>query len=196
MNLSEVTSVPLASLPLQEFRDHLRLGRGFEDDSLQDIVLETALLAAINAIEDRTGKALLQREFRLELTHWEGPCVQSLPRGPLIAVRRLAIMQMDGSMVELSEGDYSLLHDTFRPGLRAKGGFPQIPTHGSVQIDFEAGYGPQWSDVPGSLAQAVFILAAHFYEARDGQQSRGFPALVRTLISAFRDVRIFGGRRK
>lgn len=196
MNLSEVTSVPLASLPLQEFRDHLRLGRGFDDDSLQDAVLETALLAAINAIEDRTGKALLQRQFMLELTSWESPCVQSLPRGPLVAVNRLAIVQTNGSISELSEGDYGLLHDSFRPGLRAKTGFPQIPAHGSVQIEFEAGYGSAWSDIPRSLGQAVFILAAHFYEARDGRGSQGFPALVRTLISAFRDVRIFGGRWK
>jgi uncharacterized phiE125 gp8 family phage protein len=196
MNLSEVTSVPLASLPLQEFRDHLRLGRGFDDDSLQDAILETALLAAINAIEDRTGKALLQRQFRLELTSWEGPSVQSLPRAPLVSIQRLAIVQVDGSESELSEGDYSLLHDTFRPGLRARTGFPLIPTHGSVLIEFEAGYGSAWANVPRGLAQAVFILAAHFYEARDGRHSHGFPALVRTLISAFRDVRIFGGRRK
>lgn len=196
MNLNEVTSVPLASLPLQEFRDHLRLGRGFDDDSLQDAVLESALLAAINAIEDRTAKALLRRQFRFEVASWETPAVQSLPRGPLVAIQRVALLDRAGTVTELSPGSYGLLHDTFRPGLRAQSAFPIVPSLGSAEILFEAGYGDQWSDVPESLAQAVFILAAHFYEARDGRGARGFPALVRSLISAFRDVRIFGGRRK
>jgi uncharacterized phiE125 gp8 family phage protein len=196
MNLSEVTSVPLASLPLQEFRDHLRLGRGFEDESLQDAVLESSLLAAINAIEDRTGKALLRRQFRFQVTAWESPTVQSLPRGPFVELRRIALLDMGGSESELSVGDYGLLQDSFRPALCAQSVFPQIPSHGSAQIDFDAGYGNEWTDIPRSLAQAVFILAAHFYEARDGREGYGFPALVRTLIAAFRDVRIFGGRRK
>ena len=57
MMLIEETAVPLAALPLAEFKAHLRLGTGFADDDIQDPVLESFLRAAMAAIEARTGKA-------------------------------------------------------------------------------------------------------------------------------------------
>lgn len=50
MMLSEVTAVPLAALPVAEFKDHLRLGTGFADDGAQDALVEGYLRAAIAAV--------------------------------------------------------------------------------------------------------------------------------------------------
>lgn len=196
MNLSEVTPVPLSALPLQAYRDHLRLGRGFDDDSLQDAVLESTLLAAISAIEDRTGKALLRRQFRYRIGTWQTATVQSLPRGPVQEVQLVTLTARDGGTTVLPADGYTMLPDTFRPALQAVTSFPAVPLGGYAEIDFDAGYGAEWEDVPHSLAQAVFILAAHFYEARDGEGTRGLPAMVRSLIEMFRDIRVFGGRRR
>ncbi len=44
-------------------REHLRLGTGFGEDGLQDPVLAGFLRAALAAIEGRTGKALIARDF-------------------------------------------------------------------------------------------------------------------------------------
>jgi hypothetical protein len=55
MMLTEVTALPQAVLPVAQFRDHLRLGSGFDDDALQDGLIETYLRAAIAAIEARIG---------------------------------------------------------------------------------------------------------------------------------------------
>ena len=57
--LGFVPIVAFFALPLAALRDHLRLGTGFGDDSLQDGVLEQALRGAIAAIEGRTEKALI-----------------------------------------------------------------------------------------------------------------------------------------
>ncbi|WP_424968947.1 head-tail connector protein [Dinoroseobacter sp. S76] len=194
MNLTEVSPVPLAALPLEAYRDHLRLGRGFSDDELQDAVLESTLLAAVSAIETRTGKALLRRSFRLRLDNWEAPGVQSFPRGPVQSVAKVALVQADGSETILADGSYYVLADTFRPGIKAVTSFPQVPNGAFVEIRFDAGYGAQWDAIPDSLAQAVLILAAHFYETRDGLGTRGLPRMVRSLIEMFRDIRVFGGR--
>ena len=63
MMLIEQTGVPTAALPVQEFKDHLRLGTGFADDTVQDALVEAYLRAALAAIEGRIGKALLPAIF-------------------------------------------------------------------------------------------------------------------------------------
>ena len=65
MMLTEMTTVPGAALPVQAFKDHLRLGTGFSDDGMQDGLIEAYLRAAIAAIEGRIGKVLIARR-------WEG----------------------------------------------------------------------------------------------------------------------------
>ena len=67
MVLTEQTAVPTAALPIQEFKDHLRLGTGFADDGVQDALAEGYLRAALAAIEGRIGKALIARDFLLLL---------------------------------------------------------------------------------------------------------------------------------
>lgn len=63
MMLNEETTVPDAALPVEEFKAHLRLGSGFGNDTVQDAVLVSFLRAAIAAVEVRTGKALIERDF-------------------------------------------------------------------------------------------------------------------------------------
>ncbi|MEM8581426.1 MAG: hypothetical protein AAGA38_05265 [Pseudomonadota bacterium] len=195
MNIVEETSVPSEALPLQQFREHLRLGSGFPDDNLQDTLLESTLRAAIGAIEYRTGKALFRRAFKLCLEEWAGPVFQPILRGPLVQVSSVVLFTSDGAASELAGSVYSVVPDAYRAGIKAHSTLPQIPINGHAEIHFEAGYGAAWQDVPESLAQAVMVLGAHFYETRSGAPDTGFPHLVRVLIEAFRDLRLFGGRR-
>ena len=71
MILTQITTIPPAHLPVAAFKDHLRLGSGFSDDSLQDGVLQTYLRAAIAAIEGRTGVIIPRRDFLWSLTRWD-----------------------------------------------------------------------------------------------------------------------------
>ena len=72
---------------------------------------------------------------------------------------------------------------------------PSIPAGGSVEIEFSAGYGPNWSDLPVDVAQAAFLLGAHYYENRRGEGGRDdlIPFGVMALIETYRSVRILGG---
>ena len=79
MKLIEETTVPDGALPVDDLKAHLRLGTGFAEDTVQEDVLRGFLRASLAAIEGRTGKVLLERNFRLDVIGWHCPDVQPLP---------------------------------------------------------------------------------------------------------------------
>lgn len=193
MNLIELTTPLSAAIPIGDFTDHLKLGSGFADDGSQDSLLEGYLRAAISAIEGRTGKVLLQKDYSWELTRWYAPGRQGLPVGPVSGVSAVTLVTAGGADTVVDPAAYTLRKDLFRPELSA-GALPSIPTNGMVRIDFTAGFGPAWSDVPPDLAQAVFLLAASNYEARSEAHGAGgtMPFGVLALIERYKTVRLLG----
>lgn len=193
MMLIEETVVPDASLPVAELRAHLRLGSGFGDDSLQDPVLLSFLRAALSAVEARTGKVLFERGFLWSLTKWQGVDAQSLPVGPVTALNRVTLINRSGDEIEVDLTTLRLVQNLQQPCLVALGtALPTLPQNGSVDIRFTAGWGASWGDLPPDLAQAVLLLAAHYYEFRsETTLSEGcMPFGVSSLIERYKQVRI------
>ncbi|SEM44001.1 phage conserved hypothetical protein, phiE125 gp8 family [Loktanella fryxellensis] len=198
MTLEELSGVATAALPLAGFKDHLRLGSGFADDGVQDEVLEAVLRAALAAIEARTGKVLLEREFRWSVTAWRDRDRQPLPLAPVSAVVAVRQVDRNGTQIPVTPTRTVLIPDAQRPVLSApSGGLPAVPRDGRVEVDLLAGYGPEWSDLPADLAQAVMMLAAHFHEYRSnvGVPGAALPFGVTSLIERYRTVRMFMGGR-
>jgi uncharacterized phiE125 gp8 family phage protein len=199
MMLVEETTVPVSALPVAQFKDHLRLGSGFSDDGVQDAVLESYLRAALAAIEARTGKILIEREFSWSLTTWRDARRQPLPVAPVNAIGAVTLMNGIGEETVVDNTVWRLDPDMQRPSLQPVGTFlPNLPHGGSVRISMLAGFGPEWSDLPADLAQAVMLLAAHFYEYRHdiNRTAPAMPMGVQALIERYRTVRLFmgGGR--
>jgi len=194
MMLAEQTQVPDAALPVAEFKDHLRLGTGFADGSVQDGVLIGFLRAALAAIEGRTGKILLARSFVWTLSRWRELSRQALPVAPVAQVTELRLIDRHGTPSVVDPARYRLERDMQRPRLVATGlNLPLVPIRGAVEIAFDAGYGPAWADLPPDLAQAVFLLAAHYYEHRTAAApAAAMPFGVSLLIDRYRTVRLFG----
>jgi len=195
MMLSEVTAVPQAVLPVAEFKDHLRLGTGFADDGAQDALAEAYLRAAVAAIEGRIGQALIARDFLLELAAWRWPDAQALPVAPVSAIVSVTVKDRAGVADLIDPVRYSLIRDAQRPKIVAAGALlPGIPVGGTVELVFNAGFGPAWADVRADLAQAVFLLAAHYHEFRhENGVSQAMPFGVMALIERWRTVRVLGG---
>ena len=167
MNLIEETAIPAEAIPLAPFRAHLRMGTGFGEDTLQDGVLEGFLRAAIATVESRTGKVLVARNFVVEVNRWRDPLAQVLPVAPVRAVTEVVRVDADGGETPVTEG-WWLARDAQRPALRATGtALPAVPARGSVRIRLVAGMGDTLGELPADLVQAVFLLAAHYYEYRD-----------------------------
>ena len=197
MMLIEETALPDSALPVEAFRAHLRLGTGFGDESLQDAVLTSFLRAALAAIEARTGKILLERGFMWSLTKWQGVDSQELPVAPVRAVTRITLVSRDGTEEDIDLASIKLEPSIQAPRIRAlTHALPTVPTHGAIEVRFAAGWGASWDDLPNDLAQAVFLLAAHYYEFRaETTLSSGcMPFGVTALIERYKTRRIgFGG---
>ena len=198
MMLTEMTPVPSVALPVEELKDHLRIGSGFADDALQDGLIESYLRAALAAIEGRIGKMLFRRRFLWVLECWRDD-EQALPVAPVSGIASVTLVDAAGGEVLVPATVYRLIPDLHRPRLAGRGtALPTIPNDGLVKVAFDAGFGVAWADLPVDLRQAVLLLAAEFYEHRhdDGVQAAGLPFGVVTLIERWRTVRILGGGRK
>jgi uncharacterized phiE125 gp8 family phage protein len=183
-------------LPVQGLKDHLRLGTGFADGAMQDGLIESYLRAALAAIEGRTGKAILQRRFKLVLDQWRSTEEQALPVAPVVAIESVTLVAADGSSTVVQPAAYTLVLDFQRPKLAAVGYLlPNVPTDGRVEIVFDAGFGAVWAEVPADLQQAVLLLAAQYYEQRNDFTGAvaGLPQPVQALIERWRTVRVLGG---
>ncbi len=194
--LIEEAIVPDEVLPLAAFKAHLRLGTGFAEDDVQEPVLVSFLRAALAAIEARIGKALIAREFSWSVTHWRDAACETLPLAPVSQVSAVELVDASKASAALDPAQYGLEQDGQRPKLISLGaGFESIPRGGKAVIRFVAGYGEAWDDVPNDLAQAVFLLAAHYYEYRDETAlARGcMPFGVQSLLERYRPMRLFTG---
>jgi uncharacterized phiE125 gp8 family phage protein len=196
MMLIEETTVPDAVLPVDEFKAHLRVGSGFGTDTLQDEVLQGFLRAAMAAIESRTGKMLLLRDFSWNLTMWRDLSAQALPIAPVAGITSLELVSRDGSRDQVPDDLYWLEQDQSRPRVRSVGVcLPKIPNAGSVIVNFRAGFGEGWTDIPADLRQAVMLLAAHYFEYRNETSlgDRCMPFGVSSLIERYKVLRLSVG---
>lgn len=195
MMLTEVAQVPVTALPVAELRAHLRIGTGFADAGAQDAALETCLRAALAAIEGRTGKALIARDFVLVLAGWRRAEDHPLPLAPVSAISRLAVVDRTGTEAVIDPDRYHLVADVMRPRLAAAVSIlPGIPVGGRAEVTLTAGFGP-WEAVPADLRQAVLMLAAEYYDRRPtaGAGVLALPFGVLGLIERWRTVRVLGG---
>ena len=94
----------------------------------------------------------------------------------------MKLVDAEGVETVVEAEAWSVLRDSQRPRLVGKFGrsLPRIPRSGRAEIRFNAGFGEAWDDVPADLRQAVFLLAAHFYENRaEGAAVGGVDAVRR-----------------
>lgn len=190
MLLKEVAPPALAPV-LGEVSAHLRLAHGFADDGAEDALLGRYLAAAVAAVETATGQALLARAFVLQVAGWNRRGHLVLPVGPVAAVDTMRFVRADGA-VALDPAQCAVEPGTARQRLTGPGGgaLPPVPSGCTVEIGFTAGHAGEWDGVPGTLRQAVLMLAAHYFESRHGDAGDGLPPAVTALLAPLRPLRL------
>lgn len=194
MTTTTLTPLEDDALPLAAFRAHLRLGTGFAETDLQEPLLASFLRASLAAIEARCNKAIVTKTIRLSLTRWASEASQPLPVAPVQSLAALRIRPARGPVTDLDPADFTLIPDAQSPKLEPQAGlFPSLPDRAVAEVDLIVGYG-DWDSVPPDLAQAVLMLAAHYYEYRDDTSlSAGcMPFGVTALLEHYRALRIGG----
>ena len=190
--LAEMTPVPGSALPVERLAEHLRLSRGFTNDSDLDVQLESCLRASVAAIEARTGKAVFRRRFVQTVTHWSTAERHVFPIAPVASVEVVRMIDRLGEVRVLENSAYALVTDMHCPGLAPTSvSLPLLGAGGSAEIEFLAGYSETWDAVPGDLGQAVLMLAGTFF-GQDEDATAGFPPGTMALIEPYRTLRLRG----
>lgn len=172
-----ITTADLAS--------HLRVD---PSEPLLDLYAE----AAIDAVEQVTGRALITQTWRLTLDHWpaggepwwdgvrQGAISELhgsrramwviLPRYRLQSVEQIAVFDDSGQSESVPVTDTFISDTQQEPGrlvLRSGASWPvALQRANAIQIDYKAGYGDDPGDVPAALRVALLQLAAHMHERR------------------------------
>lgn len=193
MLLKEQSPTALNPVPLHELSTHLRMAQGFTDDGSEDMLLELYLRNATAVIEERTSKALVARPCTLQVACWNRNGHLHLPVGPVASIDQIQITR-PGSTFVLSTDDWSLEPGTSRQRLTGPNGGPlrALPHGALAEITFTAGFGTSWNDVPDDLRQAVLLLAAHYYENRDGDTAvdGGLPFGIAPIVERHVPIRL------
>lgn len=193
MILTETSPAAVTPVSLDDFKAHLRLAQGFAPDAAEDALLDRYLRNATSVVEARISRALIRREFKLQVAAWNREGHLVLPVGPVALIGSLNFI-LDAETISLPATAWSLEPGSSRQLLTGPGGstLPAVPQGYSAELVFDAGFGDGPSDMPGDLAQAVMLLAAHYYEHRYGEavSGQGIPVGVQALLETQRSFRL------
>lgn len=165
----------------------------------EDALIGALVAAARLHVEAAVRRLLVAQGWRLTLDAWpagsgatapepSGRLVE-IPLGPVMEVTSVAVVDGDGVPVPLDASAWTAETAGIPARLHVRDApVPGLPL-GGIRIDYTAGYGDP-ADVPAPLVQAVRLLAAHWYEAREpvafGGPATRVPDTVTALIAPYR----------
>lgn len=190
--LTDLAPPPVAAAQIVALAAHLRLPGGYADEADGAARLAAVFAAAVAYIERRIERALQRRAFRLDIRHWPQDGRLVLPVAPVVRLVSLDTVDAEGARLAWPIGQVTL--DALGPTPVARTAplhrWPPIPVGGHASLVFEAGYGPDWTDVPSDLRLAVLMLAAALHDVGLDPQVEGLPFGVVALTEPYRRVRV------
>jgi uncharacterized phiE125 gp8 family phage protein len=192
MNPIRIDGPAVEPVSLAEARAFLRLD---DDDTHENDLVQALIEAGRLLLESATRLIFITQSWRLTLPRIRGQGFEHreirLPLAPIIAITQVRTFDEDGTAQTVDPTLYRLRPGAVPPLLVLTDGFPGAP--GGVEIDLEAGFGPDASQVPAPIRQALRMLVARWFEERgDGQEpaSIELPADVALMIAPYRHLRL------
>lgn len=120
-----------------------------------------------------------------------------LPISPIRSVDAIRVYADDGTFAALPTAGFSIDLASRPPRVIRRQSTP-APDPGrrlnGIEIAITAGFGPNPTDVPAPIRQALLLLVAHWYEHRDpsdiGTQEARVPSAVSALLASYLPVRL------
>lgn len=172
------TTYPVSEV---ELVDLLRL------DDYTDPNLKFMLHSATDAVIGYIGRSLIKQEYIIQWDGFPGKGTETagleslrlvpdrwieLPYGPLIEVKSVVVIDLEGTVETISPSDY-IIDDLTVPGrIRFPSGYPAVSERKRLQITYDAGYGDNAEDVPFAIRHGILVAAGYLYEHR-GECSAG-----------------------
>lgn len=170
-------------ITLAEAKLHCRIDHSEEDELIQWLID-----SAISVVEDRTGRALVERETSLVIDEFT-PVIE-LPEAPVISVTAVSYTDENGLTVDFTDywADLRRLKARLMPAHGSE--WPKVPRRqGGISITYRVGY----ATVPKPLRQAALLLIGTFYEHRESvadTQHFVIPGTVKMLIEPYRILKV------
>ena len=182
---------PPAKEPLDVESAQLFLRTSFDADQIAELIV-----AAREDLEHRTQTSFITQRWELALDFlpgmpfgpWAWPYSREieLPRSPLISVESITYRDQSGNQTVLAPSSYVV--STGRPGRIAPTcgtSFPFCyPQLSGVSIKYTCGFGPEPSDVPRSIVQALRHLVGFMYDSRSEDAVE--PSVINRLLNRTR----------
>lgn len=184
MSFSLITPPAVEPLTLAAAKAHLN-GPPDEDDAL----VSTLIKVARQAVEQHTGRALINQTWRLTLDNFSDE--MELKAGAS-SVDQIQYQATDNATQTLATSVYEL-RPGFIPVIGRKYGqaWPSVLSHpGSVTVEFVAGYGAAADDVPEPIKHAMKMIISQLYEHREevvlGSSVSQIPMASEYLLAPYR----------
>jgi uncharacterized phiE125 gp8 family phage protein len=164
------------------------------DHSSEDALIADLIRAARAEVEQATGCALIEQDWRLTLDRWPRSNRVLLHRHPVREILSVTMYGRDGGATIVDPATMLLDADARPTRLH----FDQAPqpdrAMNGIEVDFRAGFGTAGTDVPDLLKRAVIMLASHWFEFRavlsTNDQPASYPKGYERLIAPYRTRRL------
>lgn len=179
MTLTVISPPGEEALSLTAAKAFLRIGHDGEDALVADLVA-----GAVSRLEEAAGLALVTRTLRRSWLAWPSSLWRRgivLRPGPAAALAAVRLRDADGAETDVSDR-FRLVQRRLclKPGAVC----PAVPLGGTIEADFEAGFGVA-SDIPEDLVHALKLILLAGYR-REGET--GLPDEVKAILAARREV--------
>lgn len=194
MSLSLVTAPTVEPVSLAEIKAHLRV-----DTNDEDAYLHSLISAARQYFDGRSGtlgRALNTQTWKMTLPAFSDWI--NIPLPPLQSVSSVKYYDTSDSLQTVATTVYEVIVDGTAGGAVHLLGDQNWPTAVStnkkepIEIEFVAGYGDSWNDVPRPIRQAIMFIVAQFYETREpviqGSVASKIPFTVDAIVAPYRLV--------
>ncbi|MEZ0147959.1 MAG: phage head-tail connector protein [Candidatus Reddybacter sp.] len=184
-----LTAAPFAPVSVVDLQSHVVVEHN-DDDDLLAIYID----AAVAQVQADTGCAIVKQQWQADYECF--PDVIRLSKPPLLAVESVKYYDTDGNLQTLDPADYQVatsgIVGRIAPAPTKSWPSVQAGRFNGVSVTYQAGYvdvvgGVAQGEMPVQLRQAVYVLAAHFYENREavlvGTISKEQPLAYQMLIN-------------
>lgn len=160
LDLRLVQGATVLPVDLDVARQHLR-----QDQEADDLMIGLYLRAAVDSVQDMTGRALMRSTWEYRARSLDC-CSVRLPLAPLISVESVTV---DGAA--LTADDYEVIAPSGatcgRGWITTEATWPSGP----AVVKFVAGY-PSKDAVPAALQAAVLLALGSLYENREAEAEK------------------------
>jgi uncharacterized phiE125 gp8 family phage protein len=162
MSTKIIAPPELEPITLEEAKLHLRV-----DGTDEDVLIGLLIIAAREAAEHETWRALMTQTLELGLSCW--PCKIYLPHPPVISVTSIKYLDLAGILQTLDPEDY-IVDDYSEPAkiVPAYGKCWPMIRHqpNAILVRYEAGY-PNITSVPQAIKSWMMLRIGTLYRNRE-----------------------------